>query len=483
MFNGESAATGVGGHSVRVLHTAITRIVRSPNTCGGGAYIIHYRYISARFSTSYRPTNGADLITKTLPPPPFSSTAEPTTRSALTAWWAEFRARTPVSEEDVRQGRFCVVVVGNKCDLLDGEGTEGGGDEHGARRVVRAAARPARGDAAHLARCAAPSLMLSDDDEDSDGADADDLASSELTARPAPAPASPPLPAPLPISILRSHSCSKSRPPSKTRRSQYASTVTSTLTVYHTPPSSVFSESGGASECFHSAQSSYDPAYAHAGGSAGSGSVGASARSASEATIMSAHLSSASLSLSPPASPSPSSLPNSTSPRAATPACSTPPPRGIKHFPVGAGAVGALASLSSSLLFPLLLRPLRLLPTGPPLRSPVAMQEMTMETQTTPPHTNTSSNPTSPPPLAPPSGLPTHFRTSARTGAGVGDVFAWVARRLVASHLAAEEEEGRGVGYGGVPRVPLVWGATNGQNEAEARPRGKAGKEGYSGCC
>ncbi|KAJ7657475.1 hypothetical protein B0H17DRAFT_1145911 [Mycena rosella] len=46
-----------------------------------------------------------------------------------------------------------------------------------------------------------------------------------------------------------------------------------------------------------------------------------------------------------------------------------------------------------------------------------------------------------------------HFRTLARTGAGVGDMFAWVAHCLLASHLAAEEE----MAYEEDPRVSLVW--------------------------
>ncbi|KAJ7655469.1 P-loop containing nucleoside triphosphate hydrolase protein, partial [Mycena rosella] len=122
---------------------------------GVGKTSLRGQYISARFSTSYRATIGADFITKTLPPPPssppnsepttlqiwdtagqerFASLAaaffrgadaavlmydvtRPETLTALTTWWAEFCARAPVSEEDVRRGRFCVVVVGNKCDL------------------------------------------------------------------------------------------------------------------------------------------------------------------------------------------------------------------------------------------------------------------------------------------------------------------------------------------------------------------------------
>ncbi|KAJ7333396.1 hypothetical protein DFH08DRAFT_814511 [Mycena albidolilacea] len=113
----------------------------------------------------------------------------------------------------------------------------------------------------------------SDSDSDSDEADADaddPLASSELTARPPPGP-----PSPLsPISILRpphphrktssyssqvafslggglASSLGRSRSHSRMRGSR-ASTATSTLTVYHTP-----SSSAGASEHWHSAESSF----------------------------------------------------------------------------------------------------------------------------------------------------------------------------------------------------------------------------------
>ncbi|KAJ7673873.1 P-loop containing nucleoside triphosphate hydrolase protein [Mycena polygramma] len=46
----------------------------------------------------------------------------PETLHALRPWWAEFRDKAPVADEDV--GRFCVVVVGNKVDLLVGMGEE-----------------------------------------------------------------------------------------------------------------------------------------------------------------------------------------------------------------------------------------------------------------------------------------------------------------------------------------------------------------------
>ncbi|KAJ6472934.1 P-loop containing nucleoside triphosphate hydrolase protein, partial [Mycena vitilis] len=116
---------------------------------GVGKTSLRGQYISSRFSSSYRATIGADFITKTLPPltpggeavvlqiwdtagqERFSSLASaffrgadaavlmydvtaPETLHALRRWWAEFRDKAPVADEDV--GRFCVVVVGNKVD-------------------------------------------------------------------------------------------------------------------------------------------------------------------------------------------------------------------------------------------------------------------------------------------------------------------------------------------------------------------------------
>ncbi|KAJ7247092.1 P-loop containing nucleoside triphosphate hydrolase protein, partial [Mycena rebaudengoi] len=116
---------------------------------GVGKTSIRGQYISARFSTSYRATIGADFITKTLPSQEpggepvvlqiwdtagqerFSSLASaffrgadaailvydvtaPHTMHALRKWWAEFRDKAPVADADL--GAFCVVVVGNKMD-------------------------------------------------------------------------------------------------------------------------------------------------------------------------------------------------------------------------------------------------------------------------------------------------------------------------------------------------------------------------------
>ncbi|KAJ6480440.1 P-loop containing nucleoside triphosphate hydrolase protein, partial [Mycena sanguinolenta] len=126
---------------------------------GVGKTSLRGQYISARFSTSYRATIGADFITKTLPAPPSSSSSgaaqaepitlqiwdtagqerfaslasaffrgadaailmydvtAPETLHALRRWWDEFKAKAPVRDEDLSAGRgFVVVVVGNKID-------------------------------------------------------------------------------------------------------------------------------------------------------------------------------------------------------------------------------------------------------------------------------------------------------------------------------------------------------------------------------
>ncbi|KAL4257174.1 P-loop containing nucleoside triphosphate hydrolase [Pleurotus pulmonarius] len=126
---------------------------------GVGKTSLRGQYISGQFSTSYRATIGADFISKTLPHPRipgesvtlqiwdtagqerFASLASafyrgadavllmfdvnrPETLAALRKWWLHFCAHAPLAEEDV--GRFCVVVVGNKMDLV---GTEQGAPE------------------------------------------------------------------------------------------------------------------------------------------------------------------------------------------------------------------------------------------------------------------------------------------------------------------------------------------------------------------
>ena len=109
------------------------------------------QYVSGRFSQGYRASIGADFISKTLPhhsdpeetvtlqiwdtagQERFSTLSSaffrgadaallmydvtrPESLHALERWWSEFRDRAPVPDEDLEQ--FCVVIVGNKTDLV-----------------------------------------------------------------------------------------------------------------------------------------------------------------------------------------------------------------------------------------------------------------------------------------------------------------------------------------------------------------------------
>ncbi|KAI0292237.1 P-loop containing nucleoside triphosphate hydrolase protein [Multifurca ochricompacta] len=107
---------------------------------GVGKTSLRGQFVSNRFSTGYRATIGADFITKTLPhhsDPEQSVTLQiwdtagqehaallmfdvnqPATLQALTRWWSEFRARAPLADEDMEE--YCLVVVGNKIDLMRG---------------------------------------------------------------------------------------------------------------------------------------------------------------------------------------------------------------------------------------------------------------------------------------------------------------------------------------------------------------------------
>ncbi|KAF8871786.1 P-loop containing nucleoside triphosphate hydrolase protein [Infundibulicybe gibba] len=124
---------------------------------GVGKTSLRGQYISGRFSDGYRATIGADFITKKVPHPNrhdelitlqiwdtagqerFSSLStaffrgadavlmmfdvnDRQTMHALSKWWAEFRDRAPVSDEDAQN--YCCVVVGNKIDLHDGSGVQ-----------------------------------------------------------------------------------------------------------------------------------------------------------------------------------------------------------------------------------------------------------------------------------------------------------------------------------------------------------------------
>jgi Ras-related protein Rab-7A len=182
----------------------------------------------------------------------------PHTMEALTKWWAEFRASAPLADEDMED--FCCVVVGNKTDVVVAGGG-GNRDEPVSeaealdflRELVPPTSRPLspiydltlNGHAEHLA----PDEHHEEDDEDGP------LASSQLTIR-APSDVdllSPPQNRSSSIAIIANqdaltsqsyspkHRLSKSR--SRSPSHFYGGTMTTshtTLTVYHTPSSSLF---------------------------------------------------------------------------------------------------------------------------------------------------------------------------------------------------------------------------------------------------
>ncbi|KAH9964779.1 P-loop containing nucleoside triphosphate hydrolase protein [Lactifluus volemus] len=120
---------------------------------GVGKTSLRGQYVSGHFSTGYRATIGTDFISKTLPhhsnpdesvtlqvwdtagQERFSSLStaffrgadaallmfdvnKPATLHALTRWWSEFRTCAPLADEDMEE--YCLVVVGNKTDLISG---------------------------------------------------------------------------------------------------------------------------------------------------------------------------------------------------------------------------------------------------------------------------------------------------------------------------------------------------------------------------
>ncbi|KAJ7064969.1 P-loop containing nucleoside triphosphate hydrolase protein [Mycena amicta] len=442
---------------------------------GVGKTSLRGKYISGRFSSSYRATIGADFITKTLPPiapstepvvlqiwdtagqERFSSLSAaffrgadaailmydvntPATLYALEKWWAEFKDKAPVAEGDVEEGRFCAVVVGNKCDLLQGKDDPDVVSPAQGARFVRALIP--RMDTPPPTPGLVGSVTV-DNEDDQDENDA--MASSQLTARP---------PSPKPISILRhphltpghrkTHSqlsfTGALRQPRahSSSRSRASSTITSTLTIYHTPSSSVFSD--GVSEYYHSAQSSYSqepdsPSPSHS----------SSARSASELTITPARFSTASVDSShtsqlngnrkrspPPIDTSPFAPSNKTPEeraRDAGPSSAALSPLPYqRHLPFGAftaengNAVNGNANGKGKA---------------------TAIPTTAVSSASAGSSVESFSSPTFllEPDIQSASGAAAgHFRVSARTGDGVDDVFAWVARRLVEQWERAKRE-------------------------------------------
>lgn len=118
---------------------------------GVGKTSLRGQYVSSQFSAGYHATIGADFIAKTVPhysdsdesvtlqiwdtagQERFSSLSaaffrgadaavlmfdvnRPATLHALTRWWSEFRTHAPLPDKDMED--YCLVVIGNKTDLV-----------------------------------------------------------------------------------------------------------------------------------------------------------------------------------------------------------------------------------------------------------------------------------------------------------------------------------------------------------------------------
>ncbi|CAA7263615.1 unnamed protein product [Cyclocybe aegerita] len=266
---------------------------------GVGKTSLRGKYISGRFSNGYRATIGADFITKTLPHPTdpeqmvtlqiwdtagqerFSSLSTaffrgadaallmfdvnaPETMEALKKWWADFRDKAPLADEDMQE--YCCVVVGNKIDMVgSGRELQETVSESEALEFLDELV-PSSSELS--LSTSSPSTWTGNGNghQDADG-DGDELASSQHTIKP-PSPSSSPghsrsssiaiIPPPDSSHIRQpshspKHQLSKSRSRSSSRF--YSGTMTTThtaVTIYHTPSSSLF-------DVYQSARSSPEP--------------------------------------------------------------------------------------------------------------------------------------------------------------------------------------------------------------------------------
>ncbi|KAF5309742.1 hypothetical protein D9611_013617 [Ephemerocybe angulata] len=229
---------------------------------GVGKTSLRGQYISGRFSNGYRATIGADFITKTLPHPTnpgetvvlqiwdtagqerFSSLSSaffrgadaallmfdvnaPETMISLKKWWAEFKERAPLDERDAED--YCCVVVGNKIDLKD--------------------ENPCVSEPQALAFLD-ELVPSSQQTEPSQG-----TTPAETSSVPPPSSPKPIRSEAIPVasgsssSYAPKHTLTKSRTRSPSRFYGTATSTRTTLTIYHTPSSSLF-------DTFHSARTS-----------------------------------------------------------------------------------------------------------------------------------------------------------------------------------------------------------------------------------
>ncbi|KAH9959496.1 P-loop containing nucleoside triphosphate hydrolase protein [Lactifluus volemus] len=255
---------------------------------GVGKTSLRGQYVSGHFSTGYRATIGTDFISKTLPhhsnpdesvtlqvwdtagQERFSSLStaffrgadaallmfdvnKPATLHALTRWWSEFRTCAPLADEDMEE--YCLVVVGNKTDLISG--SDNATTEEDALRLIDELVPPS--DTRSTSSPATPDIILLDETStahatpDADGDPEVDTDTSVPTIMIPPRTSS--------IDLTSHHHKRTSKSHSRNSQLSFAAAHGGTLgsthtgfTSFHTPASS-FSD-GAHAEPFQSALSS-----------------------------------------------------------------------------------------------------------------------------------------------------------------------------------------------------------------------------------
>ncbi|KZV75205.1 ras-domain-containing protein [Peniophora sp. CONT] len=398
---------------------------------GVGKTSLRGQYVSGRFSQGYRASIGADFISKTLPhhsDPEESVTLQiwdtagqerfstlssaffrgadaallmydvtkPDSLHALERWWSEFRDRAPVPDEELEQ--FCVVVVGNKTDLVP-EGEASPVSERDAQHLMNLLVPP-------LSPLSSPLLPESDVEaepvrpltlyEDAYDYDADQPSDVDGSAQgDAIAIHVPPASEPISLGTKRPKSLASRRSNSLAHGTM--SSVRTGLSMYHTPSSSVMESD---TDYFQSARGT------------------------------------------------PLDMRSPTSSLSRPGSRSTSRNSGLRHRTISMSSTDTASTRTSGAMT-----------ITPSLftRKAARSSSSTPDTDDTPtPHaisrnvSSSSSIPLSPttgasrrPPLSPPDTGPRHFRASAKSGEGVATAFEYVAERVVKRWEWAEAEDAR----------------------------------------
>lgn len=164
---------------------------------------------------------------------------------ALTKWWAEFRDRAPLADEDMES--FCCVVVGNKIDMIGGKAARNDGEpvsEADALQFLHDLVPPVSRPASPDTPTPASSLVITPSSTQIDFPripSSPQMRSNSIIIAPTRTHAS--------TSRSPKHTLSKSR----SRTSSYIyGTSNTTLSMYHTPSSSIF-------DVYQSARTSPEP--------------------------------------------------------------------------------------------------------------------------------------------------------------------------------------------------------------------------------